>query len=59
MSKKQEELYIVCWKSRYTGATGRDTKAVNLRDAKAWVTEENRHYPYLDHWYEPVVQKTQ
>ena len=51
------DLYVVCWKSKITGETGRG----NLRNTKANIQAEcddlNQCYPTLLHWPELVEPK--
>jgi hypothetical protein len=41
--------YVIYWKSKINGRTGRGTRLLNLEEAEALATELNLEYPSIDH----------
>lgn len=52
--KEIERMWVVKWKSKVTGQSGRGQPIAIQAVAKAWVDEMNAKYPDIDHWAEQV-----
>jgi len=48
---QEQEKCRVCWKNKITGDTG-NGEFIDRESAEAWVKEENKKYPDLEHWLE-------
>lgn len=42
------------WKSTLTGATGHGSKILDFTEAKEFMEDGTKRYPWLKHWFIPV-----
>jgi len=45
-------LYVVHWRSQYTGKTGRGEKGLSKEVAQAIADDRNKRFPKMNYWIE-------